>query len=706
MSRVYKERCGLFSSCKYYQEVSVTFTTTSIFKDNNTMRHYSIQSVSPRFQALSRSTALLLCCALAACSGSGGSSPAPSAVPAPTPETPVVPVAPPQASRLPHVLSGVPSLLQSPAGVAVDKDGNTFVIDSTRQLVLKITPAGVVTTLAGSDLSYGSQDGQGADASFRFTKNSGMLIDRAGNLIVADTCNFSIRRITPQGMVSTVAGTRTAGCSGHPESRDGVGAGALLQAPESIALDINGDYLVAEGATHVVRRVTQDGTVTTIVWAQPDMSGPTVPSKLRGLAVDRNGIIYFSSRELIYRIKDGEALRWAGTLERSAPDGPRLNAKLDMVTHMAFNASGDLYLSDSSSVRKISSDGIVSTVAGKFDSPGAGDGNKNVARFSSLGALAFDPQGQMIVVDGSVMRKVSMGGDVSTFAATPATSGMVDGPAGVARFQYGISMAADSKGNVYVLDPHANVVRRVSPDGTASLLAGVAGVRNSAERGRVRADAFAEQKSIAVDARDVVYVSDVDRIVRIEDGVLITVVAQDERTMVEHIAVDSVGNIATVGRTGVRVLNPRGDILITVEQSDVAKLAPPARELYGYRPAGVAFDGAGNLYIADLESHTILKRDTLGHFSVFAGTFDGDGNADGAPGKARLGFDGPVHMTFVPNGDMYLTGSGKVRKITPDGTVSTPVLAWGYPSLTSIAYSQKRLLGMTGFAVLETPLPQ
>lgn len=154
------------------------------------------------------------------------------------------------------------------------------------------------------------------------------------------------------------------------------------------------------------------------------------------------------------------------------------------------------------------------------------------------------------------------------------------------------------------------------------------------------------------------------------------------------------------------MLNPRGDTLITVEQSDVAKLAPPARGLYGYFPAGLAFDGAGNLYIADQESHTILKRDTLGRFSVFAGTFDGDGNADGAPGKGRLGFEGPVHMTFAPNGDMYLTGSGKVRKIAPDGTISTPVLAWGYPSLASIVYSQKRLLGMTAFAVLETSLQQ
>ncbi|NHZ38319.1 hypothetical protein [Massilia rubra] len=674
------------------------------------MHHTPSKLVSPRFPVLRQSTAVLLCCVLTACGGSGGSSPSP----APAPETPVgpvappavVPVAPPAASRLPHVLAGVPTLLQAPAGVAVDKAGNTFVIDSTRQLILKITPAGEASTFAGSHLSSGSEDGQGTDASFRFTPNSRMLIDMAGNLIVADTCNGLIRRITPQAMVSTVAGVRGAGCSVYPENRDGLAAGASFSAPESIVLDVNGDYLVGGGGLSGVRRVTPGGKVSTSRWVQPDLDGTGSGSSAHTLAVDKNGVVYFSSRGLIYQVMNGVAKRWAGTTERGMADGPRLSARFDLVTGMVFGASGDLYVSDYSSIRHVSPDGIVSTLAGVVGSLGTRDGSRNDARFNGTGALAIDPQGQMIVADAYVMRHVSTRGDVTTFSATPSTSGVVDGPGSVARFERTLNLAADSKGNVYIPDPYTNVIRRISPDGTVSWFAGVAGVRNSAVSGVFRADAFANQKSIAIDAGDVVHVADVDRIVRIDNGVMKTVVTlADEVKWANHIAVDSFRNIAVARLQDVWVLHPEGDAFIKVTGNDVGKLASGVPGWHDFRPAGVAFDGTGNLYIADLKSHTILKRDRFGVLSVFAGTFGLDGNADGAPGQARLDFNGPVQMTFSPKGEMYLAGLGKVRKITPDGTVSTPALAWGYPSLNSIVYSQNRLLGMTAFAILDTALP-
>ncbi|MDQ1832128.1 hypothetical protein [Massilia scottii] len=607
---------------------------------------------------------------------------------------------------MPHVLAGAPTLLQAPAGIAVDKAGNTFVIDAIRQLILKITPAGEASTFAGADLSSGSEDGQGAGARFRFTRNSRMLIDMAGNLIVADTCNGLIRRITPQAMVSTVAGARGAGCSGYPENRDGAGAGASFRHPESIVLDVNGDYLVGGGALSGVRRITPDGIVSTSSWVQPDLDGTGHGSSAHTLAVDRKGVVYFSTHATIYQVMDGVARRWAGTTERSTADGPRLTARFNLITGMVFSASGDLYVGDSSSIRTISPDGMVGTVAGVAGNHGTRDGRGNEARFSGTGALAIDPQGPMIVADDNVMRQVSMRGEVRTFSATQSTSGVVDGPGSIARFERTLNLAADSKGNVYVPDPYTSVIRRISPDGTASWFAGVAGVRNSAGSAAFRADAFATLKSIAVDAGDVVHAADAYRIVRIDNGVLKTVVTlADEVKWANHIAVDSFRNIAVARLQDVWVLHPEGDAFIKVTGSDVGKLASPVAGFYDFRPAGVAFDGGGNLYIADLKSSTILKRDRFGYLSVFAGTFGVDGNADGARGQARLGFYGPVQMTFSSGGDMYVTGLGKVRKIAPDGTVSTPALAWGNPSLNSIVYSQKRLLGMTAFAVLETALP-
>jgi secreted PhoX family phosphatase len=142
-------------------------------------------------------------------------------------------------------------------GLALDAAGNLFVADWDNFLVRRVTAAGVVTTLAGSPGSAGSTDGTGAAA--RFVNPNGLAIDTAGNVYVADWGNATIRRITPAGVVTTLAGT-----PGSPGSADGTGAAARFSLPTGVAVDSAGNVYVADQGNNTIRRITPAGVVTTL----------------------------------------------------------------------------------------------------------------------------------------------------------------------------------------------------------------------------------------------------------------------------------------------------------------------------------------------------------------------------------------------------------------------------------------------------------
>ncbi|MDG1409691.1 MAG: hypothetical protein P8Q52_03015, partial [Acidimicrobiales bacterium] len=153
--------------------------------------------------------------------------------------------------------TGADARFNYPKGVAVDGDGNLYVADSNNHTVRKITLAGEVTTLAGTAGSSGSVDGTGADARFNYPHE--VAVDGDGNLYVADTSNHTIRKITPAGVVTTLAGT--AGSSG---SADGTGADARFTSPNGVAVDGDGNVYVADTYNYTVRKVTPAGVVTTL----------------------------------------------------------------------------------------------------------------------------------------------------------------------------------------------------------------------------------------------------------------------------------------------------------------------------------------------------------------------------------------------------------------------------------------------------------
>ena len=187
--------------------------------------------------------------------------------------------------------TGADARFNSPYGVAVDGDGNVYVADTSNHTIRKITAAGVVTTLAGTAGSFGSADGTGADA--RFFYPYGVAVDGDGNVYVADRANHTIRKITPAGVVTTLAGA--AGSSG---SADGTGAVARFNYPDGVAVDGGGNVYVADTSNHTIRKITPAGVVTTLVGAATengfsDGRGPLARLYAPyGVAVDGGGNVY------------------------------------------------------------------------------------------------------------------------------------------------------------------------------------------------------------------------------------------------------------------------------------------------------------------------------------------------------------------------------------------------------------------------------
>ena len=504
---------------------------------------------------------------------------------------------------------------------------------------------GRIEVLAGSLGGAGNLDGPRTDA--RFSLPSAVARTADGTLFVADTANLTIRQITPDGLVSTVAGRSEA-----PGTADGVGAQARFRLPASVALARDGALLIADSDAGTIRRLGSDGVVTT--WAgrageQAHVDGSLELARFinpESLAVDVAGIVYVADRgaHVIRRIdpETGLVTTLAGTAgEHGHRDGDPTSALFDGPFGVAVAPDGSVAVADTGNnvIRWIGVDGSVTTLAGTPGAPQSDvDGNGAAAGFGRPRALVFLPDGELLVADtfNDRLRHVTRAGDVTTFAG--GLAGIADGPAREARFQqpHGIVVADEGGAMViYVADAGGSTIRRIA-GGLVETFAGQAVDLRLADGPSADARFFGPN-GIAAAA----------------DGALI--VADAFNDSLRRVAVD--GTTTTLaGRAG--------EPGVADGAIAVARFASPT---------AVVSDGAGGYFVADAGNRLIRHISAEMQVSTYAGvTGDrGGGLVDGPRLEAR--FAAPVALSRAPNGNLYVVDAvtHTVRVVGADGVVRT-----------------------------------
>lgn len=300
--------------------------------------------------------------------------------------------------------TGTEARFKNPNGLAVDAAGNLYVADESSHLIRKVSPAGVVTTFAGLALSGGNEDGTGTQARFLYPR--GVAIAADGTLFVADTFNHTIRRITQAGVVTTFAGR-----AGNTGALDGKGTAASFNFPVAIALDPAGNAYVADRSNFTIRKITADGVVSTLA-GSPRLNGSTDGQGAGarfdnpgGIVADRSGNVFVADNynHTIRRISPaGVVSTFAGLAGLSGSnDGTGSNARFLYPNGLATDSFGNIYVAEgtNSTLRRISPAGLVTTIGGLAGTRGFSEGTGSDARFHTPIAVALDSSGNLFVAD-------------------------------------------------------------------------------------------------------------------------------------------------------------------------------------------------------------------------------------------------------------------------------------------------------------------
>ncbi|MFT3792183.1 MAG: Ig-like domain repeat protein [Rudaea sp.] len=542
--------------------------------------------------------------------------------------------------------------LNYPNHVALDGSGNLYIADSSNQRIRKVTPAGIISTIAGNGAPAFGGDGAAATAA-QLNYPSGLAFDGSGNLYIADTVNHRIRRISA-GVISTVAGTGTAGYSGD----GGAATAAQLNSPYGIALDGVGNVYVADRYNHRIRKITvADGKIATIAGTgaqgfsgdggQATAATFNLP---HAVAVDAAGNNVYVADWQNHRIRkittaDGKIATIAGNgmPNFSGDDGPAASAQLNLPQSVALDGAGNLFVSDYNNfrVRKIAAaDAAIATVMGNGSPGWSGDGGAaTAAQLGSYLHVAADAAGNVYVSDNENhrVRKVATDGTISTFAGNGTQGFSGDGGAATsAQLNSPTGIAFDDSGNLYIAEQLGNRIRKVATDGTIDTFAGNGSFGFSGDGGAATAASLFLPTGVAADSAGNVYIVD------------------SSNSRIRRVGSD--GTIDTVAGNGTQGF--AGD-------------NGPAIDAQLNNPAAVTIDRAGNLYIADASNHRIRKVAADGNITTIAGTgalgYSGDG---GAAASASLLL--PSGLAFNPLGELNIADwyADSVRRISADGTIS------------------------------------
>ncbi len=528
---------------------------------------------------------------------------------------------------------------------AIDQDASDSFTFITASRVKRLSAdLSTITPVAGGPFA-GSADGVGANASFN--QPLGLTHDGAGNVYVADSGNHTIRRLAPDGTVSTLAGL--AGSSG---SADGTGAAARFNSPRGIALGPDGDLYVADNSNHLIRRVTTAGVVTTYAGSVTGFAdGAPLAAKFNspsGVAVAANGDVLvadYSNARVRRIVRSGNAagsvqtLAGNGTIAAGSPDGVGTAAVVVAPSGLVVRGNTLTVRDSAGLLRQIDlTSTVVTTLTGSRTlGEGYADGTVATARIRAIGiGLTGAPNGGFMLADDLAIRSVSAAGTVKTLASHAAAGVTPTGTGTLPQMPFFLgspqALAVDAGGNVVVADSGVGVVRRVSPAGAVTLVAGltgsfggpVDGVGSEAQFGFL---GFA----ITSDPNGVLFVADNYGLRRIAASGAVT---EPAGSALAFGAVDGVGATARFNRI-----------------------------------FGLAVGPSGDLFIGDAGNNAVRRLDAANTVSTYAGVMGQGAHVDGAIATAR--FLGPRRVAFAPDGSLYVA-EGQMRKISADGsTVST-----------------------------------
>jgi hypothetical protein len=582
----------------------------------------------------------------------------------------------------------------APLGVALDSAGNLYVTDN--DIIRKMTLTGtnwMVITIAGAPPVYdphggpndqpgyhgGYADGMGTNA--QFSLPNGIIVDSATNLYVTDSGNGVIRKLTPSGtnwMVTTLAGSTT-----NSGSADGTNGSAQFFDPTGIAMDGSTNLYVMDFGNNTIRKIKPSGTnwiVTTLAGSTTvlgGVDGTNGSAQFRGphgVAIDSATNLYVTDfGNCTIRKMRPSGTNWvvttiAGSVTNAgSADGTATNALFDYPQGIALDSMGNLYVADTgnNTIRKITSAGVVRTLAGlpPSSSAGSADGTGSAAQFNYPEAVTVDSAGDIDVADtlNDTIRQISSAGEVSTIAGNATimtTNGSVgfvaggtnDGVGNFARFNSPSGVAVDSALNIYVADQQNDTIRKITPAGAVSTIAGLAqfnqfgneiGGTNDGIGSNAR---FNLPSSITVDKATNLYVTDLGSF-----------------TIRKVTPVGTNWVVSTIaGQPAQFVLGS-----LTGGSADGTNNAA----LF-YYPEGIAVDNAGNLYVADSFNDTIRKITPVGTnwvVTTIAGFVGSSGSTDGTGSNAR--FNEPSSIDADSAGNLYVTdGDSIIRKLTPVGT--------------------------------------
>ena len=580
----------------------------------------------------------------------------------------------------------VKARLNLPSGVVVDKKGNLYISDRSNDRIRVVDKKGVIRTYAGSGVA-GFQGDAGPALKAQLDKPFGIALDETKNLYIADRNNNRVRKVSPDGIITTVAGDGGFFFMGD----NGPAYRASVAAPTGVALDSKGNLYIADRNNNRVRVVDRTGMIRTVVGTgQQDYNGDSEVARETnlylpfGLTVDSNDnlLVIDRSHYRIRRIdpKSGQVETVAGNgVKLFAGDGgPATGATLSFPHGMSVDKKDNLIFSDKGHfrIRKITPDGIINTIGGNGLRGNVGDNIPALeANFYNVTTIVQNPKGEMFMASPSgfvsLIRRFDSKGIIHDFidTATPKYreaisnskyKGLVQKGA-VATITQFSDIVFDPNGNLFTSDRLNHQIRKIDTEGNVSTIAGTGDSDHYGDNGPALEAAFRDPNALASDSEGNIYIADTaNNLIRKIDtnGIVTTFAGNGEHSdsgdggpalkasirSMDDIEFNPAGELHILGTNThkVRKITKDGKIMTVAGKGYAGFFGDggSATKAMLQNPAAISFDSKGNMYIADMGNNRIRKVDDQGVITTFAGT--------GSFGWGRTGETVEIYLQNFP----------------------------------------------------------